>query len=173
MPNTTYHAPIMRILATAGIRMSCEAHMSTPPSVGQRAIPAAVGEEEWMEERHLSFERIRERKTARRMGRTMSTCTGLEFQLPLPRPGIEKDEYQRLGEETKNQMEVGDTYPGDLVATFPRPLVEVDVDADSMESQTLTGSDTGSERTKAEVVELHRLRSRAVLLGLKDPLALS
>lgn len=143
MPNTTYHAPIMHILAAAGLRMSCEVYRSRLPSVRKTPILAAVDEEEWMEERHLSLQRIRERKTARRMGRIRSTCVGMGSQASLPQLGIEKEEEQNPGEEAGTRCKEETLAPETWLPLPLDHLLRWMSDTASVESWTLIASDTG------------------------------
>ena len=57
----------MCVLAATGIGLQCEKLVSTTDSITWVA-PPVLDEEQWMEERHLSLARIRERKLTRRLG---------------------------------------------------------------------------------------------------------
>ena len=74
MPSARGHAPIIRVLASAGVsvyatseRVRAEAHIMTDTE-----------ELEWMEGRRRSLNRIQQRKAARRLGVRPDECSGTE-----------------------------------------------------------------------------------------------
>ncbi|KAI6042553.1 AhpC/TSA antioxidant enzyme-domain-containing protein [Pisolithus marmoratus] len=73
MPNASCHAPILRVLAAAGVSMGSEAGLPAPEPSG-RSSARGGNKDQCMEERHSSLAKIRERKTARRTGIDFPTC---------------------------------------------------------------------------------------------------
>ena len=187
MPNPRSHAPIMRVLASAGIGLQCEKVASTTEAVALAAAPVLDDEEQWMEERRLSLARIRERKLARRMGVTFPNADVTEeHQVVLPKiepPGkltrsdsIEEEEEEKEREELKVAPTVdlvvkteSNTYrPGRENAHAPSATAEDgETETETVGSRTL--SDSGSDRTRAEEVEPYILRDKVSILDLEDP----
>lgn len=186
MPNSRSHAPIMRVLAAAGIGLQCEKLVPTAETVARAAAPV-LDEDQWMEERRLSLARIRERKLARRMGVAFpSADEAEEHQVVLPKiepPGklsrsdsIEEEEEEKgTGEKLQvapavDQVVTTETttcQPGDENTCRSSPMAE-DGEAETTTVGSRTLSDSGSDRTRTEEVEPHTLRDKVIMLDLED-----
>ncbi|KIJ13393.1 hypothetical protein PAXINDRAFT_81053 [Paxillus involutus ATCC 200175] len=187
MPNARSHAPIMHVLAAAGIDVQCEMPVLAADAVGRTSVPP-VDEEKWMEERRLSLARIRERKLARRMGVAFPSCLevecdGRQVVLPkveLPGPLCRSDSIEEEKEEdVEKEMHQEDSpvetksmtrHVGENISRSNSTSEDEDTETASVGSRTMTESDSGSDRTKAEEVEPHLLQDKAaVLADLDDP----
>jgi len=188
MPNPRSHAPIMRVLAAAGIGLQCEKLASTTDSITQ-AAPPVLDEEQWMEERRLSLARIRERKLARRLGMAFpSADEAEEHQVVLPKiepPGKltrsdsieeEEEDKDKNKEEALRVTPAADLVKTERITCQPIPantrassLTTEDGETETATVGSRTLSDSSSDRTKAEEVEPHTLRDKVSMLDLEDP----
>ena len=182
MPNPRSHAPIMRILAAAGIGLQCEKVAPTTDSLTRVAAPM-LDEEQWMEERRLSLARLRERKLARRMGVAFPNADEAEeHQVVLPKidpPGkLTRSDSIEEEEEKEKEGELQVTLAANPVVKTCQPVHEItrtpSATAEDEEAETATvGSgtllDSGSDRTNVDEVEPHTLRDKVSMLDLEDP----
>lgn len=178
MPNSRSHAPIVRVLAAAGIGLQCEKLAPITETVTRAAAPV-LDEEQWMEERRLSLARIQERKLARRMGVAFPNANEAEeHQVVLPKiepPGklsrsdsIEEEEEEKGTEEELEVTPRPESQPGDENMHTSSPTLE-DGEAETTTVDSRTLSDSGSDRTRTEEVEPHTLQDKVTMLNLKDP----
>lgn len=171
MPNAGCHAPILRVLAAAGVNMGCEVHLPTREPSERPSAPEGT-RDRWMEERRLSLARIKERKIARRMGIDFPTCaaghpvssasspTGY-LPSPLSQPSSANDDQI----EGRGTVDCHGDDSDDAVAMISAG--DSDTEIASGGSQTLTESDSDSDHTKNEEVEPHDLGDKVVLLDLE------
>lgn len=186
MPNSRSHAPIMRVLAAAGIGLECEKLAPTTEAIARAAAPV-LDEDQWMEERRLSLARIRERKLARRMGVAFpSTDEAEEHQVVLPKiePPGKLTRSDSIEEEEEKETEVELRVPAmDPVirtgsttrqsdhenARRSRPTAKDGEAETATIGSSHTLSDSGSDRTRTEEVEPHTLQDKVTMLDLEDP----
>lgn len=187
MPNPRSHAPIMHVLAAAGIGLQCE-KLAPTVETATRAAVQVFDEEEWMEERRLSLARIRERKLARRMGVAFpSADEAEEHQVVLPKiepPGkLSRSDSIEEEEEEKEKGEVPPVIPAAVpvsktenatcqsghenTRTSSSITEDGDTETETVDSRSLL--DSGSDRTKAEDVLPHTLQDKVTTLDLEDP----
>lgn len=171
MPNAGCHAPILRVLAAAGVNMSCEVHLPTrEPSERPSVLEENRGH--WMEERRLSLARIRERKIARRMGIDFPACaTGHPVSSLSSPTGYPLSPLSQPSSTNSDQLEGGETAcrgddSDDTVVVVSAG--DSDTEIVSGGSQTLTDFDYDSDHTRNEEVEPHDLGEKVVLLHLED-----
>ncbi|KIK80947.1 hypothetical protein PAXRUDRAFT_833211 [Paxillus rubicundulus Ve08.2h10] len=181
MPNARSHAPIMHVLAAAGMGVQCEMPMPAADTVGRTSVPP-IDEEKWMEERRLSLARIRERKLARRMGVAFPSCDEHQVILPkveLPGPLCRSDSIEEEKEEDAENVQQLDSpvqtksttcRVGENIGGLNSTSDDGDTETASVGSRTMTESDSGSDRTKTEEVGPHLLQDKmAVFVDLDDP----
>lgn len=177
MRNPRSHAPIMHVLAAAGIGVQCEKVAPSPENVARAT--QVVDEEQWMEERRLSLARIRERKLARRLGVALPDADEAEeHQVALPKiepPGKLTRSDSIVEEEEEEKGMEGDLLPVALPAVKTESTTCQPSQEDTLatsedgetETATLDSPSLGSDRTKVEGVEPHTLRDK-VILDLED-----
>lgn len=174
MPNAGCHAPIQRVLAAAGLGIGREKPLPIPEPVRR---PSALGQndEQWMEERRMSLARIRQRKLARRKGVTFPVRpepSSVECKSPPPATDNSHSSQAGSPEQAGSDGEAAsptDTsnshsqYSDEAIAS----VEDTDVETVSTGSQTLTESDSASDRTRTEV-EPRKLQDKVALLDLGD-----
>lgn len=178
MPNAGCHAPILRVLAAAGVSVSCEAHL---PALEPSGRPSAREEsgDRWMEERRLSLARIRERKIARRMGIDFPIRTeGNPVSPTALQPSPSSRPSSTNGNQTEDSIDGGNGLRTETVdchgddgddAVVIVSAGDSDTEIVSGGSQTLAESDYDSDHTRNEEVEPHDLSgNKAALLDLED-----
>ncbi|KAF9223705.1 hypothetical protein BS17DRAFT_781090 [Gyrodon lividus] len=187
MPNARSHAPIMHVLAAAGLGVQCEKPALAADTIGQVSAPL-IDEDQWMEERRLSLARIRERKLARRMGVAFPSCHETECderQVILPKvelPGplsrsdsIEEEEEEDIAREVFHMDSPVQTETttcqsgGENISRLSSTVEDGDTESATVGSRTMTESDSGSDCTKTEEVEPHVFQDKAAILNLEDP----
>ncbi|KAL4066937.1 AhpC/TSA antioxidant enzyme-domain-containing protein [Scleroderma yunnanense] len=177
MPNAGCHAPIQRVLAAAGVGLSCEKPLPIPGPVRQTSAYER-NDEQWMEERRMSLARIRERKIARRKGVTFPARpepNSVECRSPLLTDGPPAPSNSPNVDEKQAGSDAETASPTDTSNSRSRysddhavSVEDTDVETVSMGSRTLTESDSASERTRTEEAEPRNLQDKAALLDLDD-----
>lgn len=174
MPNAGCHAPIQRVLAAAGLGIGREKPLPIPEPVRR---PSALGQndEQWMEERRMSLARIRQRKLARRKGVTFPVRpepSSVECKSLPPvtdnSPSSQAGSPEQAGSdgEAASPTDTSNShsqYSDEAIAS----VEDTDVETVSTGSQTLTESDSASDRTRTEV-EPRKLQDKVALLDLGD-----
>ena len=183
MPNAGCHAPIQRVLAAAGIgrSMNCEKPLPILELVQQPSV-RQHGDGQWMEDRRTSLARTKQRKTTRRKGVTFPARPeplSVECKSPAPPTDSPPAPSSQIGNSKSTRSDSGDapTSPTDSLNSHSQysdePAIlsveDTDIETVSVGSQTLTESDSASERTRTEEVEPRNLQDKMAFLDLGDP----
>ncbi|KAG2100899.1 hypothetical protein BD769DRAFT_1676910 [Suillus cothurnatus] len=155
MRSPSSHAPIFRVLTAAGVHVYLNGEkpkpvVSTDPA-GRASLVLEVDEEQWMEERRRSLARIRERKQARRLGVSVP---------PSNDSGSEQDTERRIRHVASHMTRTDSIAEEDEDMMEPPSAAlceganvdessdsaEDDTDDSSVDTQSMTGSDAGSEK---------------------------
>lgn len=163
MRDRSSHAPIVRVLTAAGVHVYLRSAKPKPVFSSDPASRASlvleVDEEQWMEERRRSLAKIRERKQARRLGVSVPPSSDSSSEQDAGRQIRHVASHMT---RTDSIAEEDEEYVIPIVrpkagATVSSPLRGADVDesSDSAEDDTdnssvdtpsIAGSDTGSEK---------------------------
>ncbi|KAH7926376.1 hypothetical protein BV22DRAFT_1009244 [Leucogyrophana mollusca] len=165
MRTTRSHAPIVSVLAAAGIDLYT--HVEQPVMRRETAgrslvLESEVDEDQWMEERRLSLARMKQKKMARRMGLdsvpTTYTDSGCEGDVETSgsrfrRPTVMSRTESSIAEEQEEEDHPLPAIPNlaDAGAGASSETAENgDTDTASVETQTAAESDGESDRTRAD-----------------------
>ena len=192
MRTRSSHAPIIRVLAAAGVHVYSSSEkpktVVTPYTAGREYVVLEVDEERWMEERRQSLARIRERKQARRLGVTgsasISGCSDSEQETEVGLTGrripgrlharhmARTDSIAEEEEEcvARTVESTGSPLRGDTDVDDSNDSTEDDTDHSSVDTRTLAGSDTGSEVGDVELSRKHGVVE--IVHGLSPPIQL-
>lgn len=164
MRSRSSHAPIVRVLTAAGVHVYLRSEkpksvISSDPA-GRASLVLEVDEEQWMEERRRSLARIRERKQARRLGVCVPPSDDSSFEQDTERQirhvASHMTRTDSIAEEDEEYVipimrpKAGDSIGSPLRDTDvdePSDSTEDDdTDDSSVDTQSMTGSDTVSEK---------------------------
>ncbi|KAG1819915.1 hypothetical protein EV424DRAFT_917786 [Suillus variegatus] len=164
MRSRSSHAPIVRVLTAAGVHVYLRSEkpksvISSDPA-GRASLVLEVDEEQWMEERRRSLARIRERKQARRLGVCVPPSDDSSFEQDTERQirhvASHMTRTDSIAEEDEEYVipimrpKAGDSISSPLRDTDvdePSDSTEDDdTDDSSVDTQSMTGSDTVSEK---------------------------